>query len=997
MAIRVTSSRFVGRREELAELERTLDGEVPAELPAMVFVAGESGVGKTRLLRELIAKAESDGGMVLGGTCIELGEDELPYAPLVAALRPLHRTCEPVLDELSEATRADLARLNPEIGEPWSEPESERGEAQRRLFDAFLELISRLGERGSVLLWIEDIHWADRSTRSFLRFLAASLDQERVLVVATYRADELHRRHPLRPLLAELERTPRASRIELERFDRGELADQLADIIGQSPPAEVVERLYGRSDGNPLFTEELLAAGVDGRGSLPPSLREALLLRVERLSELSQRALRLLAVAGRADERLLGEASGAESGELSAAIREAVEAQIVEALESGRFGFRHALLREVLYDDLLPGERADLHLALAAALERIAGDRDPAWSATGIAHHYYSAGDQPRALKAAIDASTAVRKLHAYGEAAALLDRALELWPRVADPEALTGIDEGDLLCRAARVHYLDGEEAVAAALYERAIEAIGDDSDPERLAALLTRLATCQWSLGQADRSRATQSRGLELLAGNADSTARAELLAQQVRFLLLQGRFREVCEAAPDALEAAERLGLDSERAGILNRLGSALFGLGREEEGRARMAESIEVAERTGFSDDLATAYLNFADALHLAGHAAEAREVAQLGVARVEDRIVVSSGGSNRSMRFIHLNLAEIHYELGEWELADANLDAAGHSNQGVAGAHGDLRRAQLALARGDIEQATAVLEHADEVLRDALEPQYIALLAALQADLATRAGDLDRARDAAGRGLDRIQFCSEDGIRIALVAGVALSVEADAAVRARDLADDEAERAAIERARSMRELVRAAAEDAGERPVESALLAVAEAEMARAEGEDDPALWSTVAELWGALERPYPAAIARWRQAEASLSRGDRAAAEAALAAAVEAADRLGAVWLGGEARGLATRARLNVERPAGANGAEPAGEAEAEIPFGLTPRELQVLALVAAGATNREIGERLFMAEKTASVHVSRILTKLDVRGRTEAAAVAHRHGIGAT
>ena len=175
MAQRVTSSRFVGRQRELADLQRTLAGEDPAGLPALFFISGESGVGKTRLLHELIATAEQQGARAIGGACVELGEDELPYAPLVGALRPLQRSCEPVLEQVSAGTRAELARLNPEIGEPSTEPETERGEAQRRLFDAFLELTDRLAEERPVLLWIEDIHWADRSTRSFLRFLAASL------------------------------------------------------------------------------------------------------------------------------------------------------------------------------------------------------------------------------------------------------------------------------------------------------------------------------------------------------------------------------------------------------------------------------------------------------------------------------------------------------------------------------------------------------------------------------------------------------------------------------------------------------------------------------------------------------------------------------------------------------------------------------------------------------------------------------------------------------
>ncbi len=990
MAQRVTASRFVGRRRELEELDRALADEV--ELPVLFFVAGESGVGKTRLLRELAAGVERDGGRAVGGACIELGEDELPYAPLVAALRPLQRGGEPVLDQLSDATRAELARLNPEIGEPSTEGESERGDAQRRLFEAFLELVSRLGDERPALLWIEDIHWADRSTRSFLRFLAASLTEERVVVVASYRADELHRRHPLRPLLAELERAPRSRRIELERFDRDELADQLADILGEPPRADVVERLYARSGGNPLFTEELLAAGVDGRGAPPPGLREALLLRVEQLSDPSRQLLRLLAVAGRADDRLLGEAAAIGTAEISARIREAVDAQIVVTVDASRFGFRHALLREVVYDDLLPGERAELHLALAAALERIGGDGEGAWSATGIAHHYYSAGDQPRALKAALDASVAVRGLHAYGEAAGLLDRALELWPRVQAPEAVTGIDEGELLTRAARMHYLAGEDAVGEALYARAVETIGEDADPERLATVLIALATCQWSLGRAERSRETQRRGLALLPTEADSPARGRLLAQQVRFLLLQGRFREVLDAAPEALEVAERLGLDSERAGVLNRLGCALFALGDEREARRRMAESIELAERTGFTDDLATAYLNFADALHLAGRGAEAREVAELGLGRVEHKLDLSAGGSARPMRFIRLNLAEIYFDLGDWERADAELEAVGGSSQGVAGAHAKLRAAQLALARSDVEQARADLDLAEPPLRDALEPQYIATLAVLQAELALRTGDLDAARASVDHGIDRIQFCSEDGGRIALTAVAGLTVAAEGAERARDLGDDDAEHDAMDRAGSLVELARAAAEEDGG-PVETALLAMAEAELARASGDDDPALWDAAAQAWEAIQRPYPYALARWRQGQAELGRANRGAARVSLADAAAVAEDLGATWLSAEVEGVATRARLGLEEPR-SESREVAGEPD-ETPFGLTPRELQVLELVASGATNREIGERLFMAEKTASVHVSRILGKLDVRGRTEAAAVAHRHGIG--
>lgn len=987
VAQRVTSAQFIGRRPELAELERALDG-AGAGHPTIVFLAGESGVGKTRLLSRLIEAGHERGARTLGGACIELGEDELPYAPLVAALRPLQRRQDPILAEIPESTRAELARLIPELGEAAGDAETERGEAQRRLFDAFLELIASLGESEPVLLWIEDIHWADRSTRSFLRFLAASLSEERAAVVATYRSDELHRRHPLRPLLAELERSPCARRVELERFDRGEVHDQLADILGEPPRVEVVERMYGRSEGNPLFTEELLAAGVDARGPLPPSMREALLLRVERLPDESQRLLRLLSAAARAGGDLLADAAGIAPAALSPAMREAVAAQIVVTDDSGRFGFRHALLREVVYDDLLPGERAELHLALARALERLAAEDGGAWIATGVAHHYFSAGDQPRALTAALTAALAVQRLHAYGEAARLLDRALELWGRVPDPEELTGIDLAELLARAGRAHWLSGEDEIAEPLYARALAEIDEEAEPERAATVITALAGAQWSLGQAERSRATKRRGLDLLPPGEESEARALLLAQHVRFLLLQGRYREVREEAPEALRAAEHVGLESARSGILSRLGCALFALGEDEEGRARALESIEIARRSGTSEEVGTAFLNYADALHNAGRSREALEIAKQGIAEVTAMV---GDGAVRSMSWMHLNLTEIESDLGDWEAASQALRAAGSPHGGVTLAHARLRRAQLGLARGDTATVRDDLDQAGALLADALEPQYIAVIASLQAELERRAGDLDAARAAVDRGIDRIQFCSEDAARMAQVASAGVAVEADAAERAVDLGDRAAQESAMARAEMLTEIVRAAAEDGGG-PVEGAHLATSEAELARAAGNDDPQRWAAAAEAWAGIDRPYPAAIARWRRAQAELAAGDRDAAGRSAAGAIAEANRLGSHWLAAEAEGLAARGRLRLER-AGKSTAEPDREAEPE-PFGLTPRERQVLALVALGATNREIAGELFMAEKTASVHVSRILTKLDVRSRTEAAAVAHRHGL---
>ena len=453
---RMTSSRLIGRAVELAELEAAMR-DAAAGRPSLAFVAGESGVGKSRLVAEFARRSRDEGARVAVGECVELGEEELPYAPIVSVLRSLAREGDAVLETLGPGVRAELATLLPELGGAWpasTEPQrgNETPQGQPRLFEALLTLLEHLGREQPFALVLEDIHWADRSTRAFLVFLGRSLWTERVLVVATYRSDELHRRHPLRPLLAELERDTRARRIELTRLTRDELADLLADILGAPPDAELVERLYARSEGNPLFTEELLAARLDGRGALPTTLRDALMVRIERLSEPAQEVLRLLSAARVVSHDVLADASGLGGAELRRVVREAAEANVIVADSRGRYQFRHALLREVVHDDLLPGEHAELHLALARALEsQVAETGEDALITAGIAHHFLSAGCQREALVASVRAADAAERVHAHGEAGALLERALELWSHVPDAMEQVGCDRIELVRRASR------------------------------------------------------------------------------------------------------------------------------------------------------------------------------------------------------------------------------------------------------------------------------------------------------------------------------------------------------------------------------------------------------------------------------------------------------------------------------------------------------------------------------------------------------------------
>jgi DNA-binding NarL/FixJ family response regulator/tetratricopeptide (TPR) repeat protein len=984
VATRVTSTRLIGRTGELAELEAAFAAASDGH-PSIAFVAGESGVGKTRLVAELCQRARARGARTLCGECVELGEGELPYAPLVAALRPLSRDGDPVLDEVGDAARAELATLLPELGARNGappRPEEGAGAAQRRLFEALLTLLERLGREDPVVLLLEDIHWADSSTRAFLAFIARAMSTERVLVGCTYRSDELHRRHPLRPLLAELERDPSARRIELARLSRAELSEQLADILDAAPEHELVERLYGRSEGNPLFAEELLAAGGDGRGALPPTLRDALMVRTERLPEAAQEVLRVLAVAQRADHALLADASGLDAAELRTALREAAASHMILAGPDSMYRFRHALLREVVHDDLLPGEHAELHLALAKALERRArSGSEGVWITAGMAHHFRSAGDQPAALKASVQAAAAAARVHAHGEAAGLLERALEIWERVPDAEQLAGASHADILVRAAAAYRSSGDDHRRAELLRRAVAELEPGGDAHRLAEVLGELASAQWGLGRGEESRATLRRALELLPEDDHSAERAELLSRRLAFLMLQGRYLEVRDQAKVALEAARAVGAEDICAPILNRLGVALFALGDHEGGTKAFDDAIRVAAATGQAVDRAFVEANRADALHRAGRSREGLAAAIAAEADLPP--------GSRAARWLAMQRAEIEFSLGDWDAAEAHLPHRGRLT-GTTLAYFNHTRAAMLLGRGDTRAARPLLEETARILTMSLEPQYLAAGGALRGELERREGDLEAARAVVEDAIDRIEFCSEDGERLAEVACMGVRVEADAAERARDLGDGEAERGARLRAEMMQSRVQAAAEDL-DLPVPSAHAASAAADLARAAGRPDPALYAAAAEAWAALERPYPAAVCRFSEAEAHLRAGDRDATVTAARQAHTAAREIGARWLADEVEGLAARARLRLDEQAPAANGD-GGEEEAA--FGLTPRELQVLALLAGGATNREIGAQLFMAEKTASVHVSRILSKLDVRSRTEAAAVAHRHGL---
>jgi ATP/maltotriose-dependent transcriptional regulator MalT len=995
---RVTSSRFIGRVGELAELERSCS-EAAEQHPVVVLLGGESGVGKTRLVREFEDRmADREDVLVLRGEAVEEADGELPYAPLSGALRPLVRSRDPAIEGLGRGTKAQLAALLPGLDEEPAPPGRNEPSAQLRLFEALLELVDCLSADRVVVLTLEDMHWADRSTRTFVDFVARSLRRERVMLVLSYRTDELHRRHPLRSLLAELERLDQVRRIDLPPFDQPEMAEAMADILGEPPAQKLVERLYMRSEGNPLYTEELLAAGMDGRGAAPQSLRDAFMLRIERLSADAQSAARAIAAGRALDEATIGEVTGIEPDALNAALREAVAEQVLVAHEDGRLGFRHALLREAMYDDLLPGERSELHLALAVAFEARAALEDDRGLdlSSAIAHHYAVAGDQPAALRATVQAALAAREAHAYGDAADLAERALDLWPRVPDAGELIPLDHVELLTLAADAHRVAGDRDRAETLLKgalRELDANEHGSDPRRYSALLDDLSRIQWTLNRGLEAVDTAARALELLPDEDPTPERASLLAWLARIRFLRGRYREALREGEAALATALAAGDRRSEGEVLNTLAMSQIVLADFDEGIARMRRAIEIAHEDEDIDGLGAAYSNLADTLSLIGRSDEALKTAHAGLAAI-------ARPGTRIRDHMFATIADVSFEIGDWKAARSYLDQAATHPGGRQLIFRRLCEAELCLGVGDGERAAQALEEIEPLVARSSEPQFIGAFGALLAESRRRSYDLTGARAAVGNALDRIELCTDDVMRIARVTAAGMRVEADIAQRARDLRERGDERDALARARIHMQRLRAAAQEGG--PVERAWSAMGAAELTRARGRSDPKSWMAAAREWAAITRPFQRAVALWRATEAHIEAGDRAAASETAQDALEDARRLGARWLVEELTALAQRARLDlgsaaqdgaVGAAAGMGGAD--GDGGGEDPFGLTARERQVLALVAEGATNRQIGAALYMAEKTASVHVSRILSKLGVQSRTQAAAMAHRLHLG--
>ncbi|MEV1014774.1 AAA family ATPase [Micromonospora sp. NPDC049801] len=957
MTLRAASSVLVGRQREIAALHDAL-GRAGKGEPATVLVGGEAGVGKTRLLEDFAALATASGTRVLVGQCLELGEAGFPFAPFAAALRAVLRADGP---EVFAGFEAEFARLLPELGRtPTASTLSRTGpltDAPRGyLFDLVAELFQRLADVRPLLLVIEDLHWADRSTRDLIGFLVRAARPGRLLLVCTYRTDELQRGHPLRPFLAELDRARGVERVELGRLDRDGTAAILADLLGGEPAPRAVDDVHKRTQGNPFFIEELAVAGDPiGCAAIPETLRDLLLARVDRLPEPTQRVLRIAAAGGtRFAHDLLAEVAGLPEAELEEALRAAVAAQLVVADRDGDYEFRHALVREAVHDELLPGEHARLHARFAAAIEAqphlVVAGRAPA----EIAHHWYAAHDHPRALVAARVAACAAADRYAYAEQRRLLERALELWELVPDAADLLGMDHLALLEQTLDAAVTAGDFSRAITLTRAGLAEVDADAAPLRAARLLNQRGRLMALLGKSDGRRELDE-AYRLAAGGPPGVERVRLLADIATHLVKI----DAAQAARVAAEAAtDAQALGAEPALLATRI--ALLCQGERDDGRglAELDRAEAAARASGDVPALVLAKVFQSDLLCEAGRYAESAEAAEAGMAEARRVGISRSTGA-----YLLSNRAEALIALGRWDEAETVCaEAARIDLSGVTGLHWLQVCAGLRLARAHpgadelVERALAFLG------RPYLWPNHRLPLHELGIEAALAADDVSEAVRAA-----RVAVADGSLPQLPREGWPVLSAAARTAARTGDV-----------------ELAAAVAALAADLPARHPAARAHSDQVNALLAADDETLpaWRTAVRAWRADGQPYPLGRALLALAEAAALAGERDEVSAAITEAAEIARRLGATPLAGAAATLARRVGL---RGAGAGGAGP------DV---LTSREREVLRLVAEGHSNSRIAERLFISPKTASVHVSRIIAKLDVTNRGEAAALAHRLGL---
>jgi ATP/maltotriose-dependent transcriptional regulator MalT len=946
---------LIGRDAEMGRLDSLLR-ECLGGRGRTALVSGDAGVGKTVLVREFVKRAQMVGARVLAGECMEI-DARRPFGPFMDIARTANRAAAlPVAPPDAATTQVDRYRLH----------------------SAFTTLLGDLALERPLVIVIEDLHWADEASLELFPHLARKLRGVPLLLVGTYRTDELHRRHPLRPVLAELSRIRIADDIALRHLSEEEVSDFLREAmqLGRSPSAEFRKAMFETCEGNPLFMEEVLRALVD-RGdielrdgqwrrtkdvadiAIPDTLRDAVLERFTCLPSETQNVLRHAAVIGQEfDFDLLRRVTGSEDADLVGALRASIDAQlIVERADqhgSERYSFRHALTRESVLLDLLKRERRRVHAIVGEAIES-GGGGDATAHAEELAYHFDEGGDRERAFRYRDLAARESYRLFAFARASRHLERAVEL----------AGDDEpalGDLQLRLADAAELAAMPRHALRAAEEARRWFEEAGDTRGTGRALTRIAAQRWFLGETRVAREAAEDAVQVLEPLGKSQELAGAYAMVARLAYLDLDYSTAAEWGRRAVDMAREQAALMIEADSLITLGSADGQLGRTQ-GVARTREGIDLASAHDMVGVAMRGYHNLGISLYATGSSGAL-------VRSVYEEMFAYARRHGYRTETLLADEASYVLATGDW---DAGLRLAQETRgESVWTAQLQVTEAFIRAGREGPERSLPLLDAPGRVFRDASASHRI-FGASILGRVTLLAGDaratlehLDGIATDVARGL----FPAQDIDEAAACALAAAVMQEDGVARDRWIEV-------------------ALANEAGARRVAArATRAFAHAEGAAIEGDLDPAIsfLEESAELFRQSLLAFGETLARRRRIELLLRRngpGDREAAQAEFAAILPYWRAAKATWYLGQLERWATDLGLDfpVEAP------EARTPRTREPRAQLTTREREVASLVAAGLSNKEIAERLVISERTAEGHVEHILGKLQFRSRSQIAA----------
>jgi DNA-binding CsgD family transcriptional regulator/tetratricopeptide (TPR) repeat protein len=980
---------FVGRERELARLESAL-----GERARLVLVVGDAGIGKTRFVSEGLRRAAASGMIAVGGGCLPLTE-KLPLLPVADALADLSRVgggglFEAALEAAPAFVRQEVARLLPRLAGEASAAGPVEGWRHERLFAAVAELLVGVARRSVVVLLIEDVHWADEATLDFLTYLMRASRDTWVSLVVTCRSDEVPLDAAVADWLTHVRRDAGVEEIRLGRLSHGEVAEQVTALMGAPPPSELVEEVYARAEGHPFFTEQLVTAAVTDSGRptqpvmLPARLADLLVARAAGCGADARGVLNALAVAGRPlTEGMLGEVIGLEDDTVRASVRELTGFRLLTVAADGAYRPRHALLAEAVAAELLTSERVSLHERVARALEA-AGDETLAAEAAG---HWSAAGRPADELRARLAAAEAAEHVFAYTDAAAHWQRAIELCQVGPNADRGDGVDVPRLYIRAVDALEASGDTVRAGALAEEAYRQFGDH--PDRATAAVINLRAGMYRGMESPAARLLlMNEALRLFEGTGPSVEHARAWLRHANDLLLHSEGRHTEEglaALKRALEVAEAAGATTLLPRILCGIAYQLFLRGDVVEGFRLLTRAQSVPEAS--VDAWAILWLagTESDALLKAGKLEAAAEVGLRGFDAARQLGFGSSFGAT-----IPLGNA-VEGLLGRGRTAEAAALIDPHTTGPIERDNVLLHacRADIDMLRGEVDAAAQRLSQIK--LGPGLD--FVRELAQGVAEVALWAGRPEEALEEVLRVLKRLED-TDLVILCAWLLALGMRACADLTERARARRDDQAVQRALGAADDMVSWVNGMdGTPFTDHPYVATIPATRatwDAECARVAGVSDAEAWRAAADQWEVLDYRHRAGYVRWRQAEALLAAPDgRAAATAVLATAAGLA--VEHVPLTTAIQELARRARIDLSALAEP---VPHHQPAATHAFGLTDRELDVLRLLGQGKTNAEIAAALFISPRTAGVHVTHILRKLDATTRVQAATIAERAGL---